>query len=375
MPKDETGKRGKGKGKSPQPEHVPRPPNAWILYRADKLMQLKQSANYGDALQQSHASKIIGQMWKQEPQDVRDYYDRLARQKKEEHKVMHPGYKYQPKSKLKGPQAAAQEVAQEVVEVAENEAGPSSRPYNQPSPPAPVVPALPVLPSWHPTSLNALLGSPTSFTPPLSAAPTDADSDSQPDTPNNTSPVASSSMVKDTTDPPFIHNPRPISAADQEDLLRTAESLAALPAFQSLWGMPGADPIPSTSSQWPLETPTHQDPIDPLLFNIPEPDTTAWDPLAASLIPTDSTDVFHLVGYPPNLGVGDLELMPDMALSLWTNDGYGSEQQFDYSFPTTLENGFPAPFRSLGDEAPSPPETVPTISAASSIANLDFSSG
>jgi hypothetical protein len=42
-------------------------------------------------------SKIIGVMWKQESQEVKDYYQALAQQSREQHQRDYPGYKYAPR--------------------------------------------------------------------------------------------------------------------------------------------------------------------------------------------------------------------------------------------------------------------------------------
>ncbi|KAJ6603110.1 hypothetical protein B0H10DRAFT_644679 [Mycena sp. CBHHK59/15] len=70
----------------------PRPPNAWILYRADK-------AKVVGRLAQSEMSKQISIMWKSEPPHVRAEYERRADEKKAEHSRMYPDYRFQPVKK------------------------------------------------------------------------------------------------------------------------------------------------------------------------------------------------------------------------------------------------------------------------------------
>ncbi|KAI9068370.1 putative HMG box protein, partial [Trametes sanguinea] len=74
----------------------PRPPNAWMLYRADKSKELTESQPEGVVILQSQISKILGQRWTQESKDVRDVYERKAKEAKREHDRMYPGYKYTP---------------------------------------------------------------------------------------------------------------------------------------------------------------------------------------------------------------------------------------------------------------------------------------
>ncbi|KAJ7124922.1 hypothetical protein C8R44DRAFT_618789, partial [Mycena epipterygia] len=67
----------------------PRPPNAWILYRAEKSKEIGRKA-------QSDVSKEISAMWKAEAPHVRAEYERRADLKKAEHHAMYPEYRFQP---------------------------------------------------------------------------------------------------------------------------------------------------------------------------------------------------------------------------------------------------------------------------------------
>ncbi|KLT38311.1 hypothetical protein CC85DRAFT_306080 [Cutaneotrichosporon oleaginosum] len=48
---------------------------------------------------QSDVSRIISNIWKHEPEEQRQYYDKLSQIKKAEHKEMYPGYKFQPQKR------------------------------------------------------------------------------------------------------------------------------------------------------------------------------------------------------------------------------------------------------------------------------------
>ncbi|KDQ21312.1 hypothetical protein BOTBODRAFT_99971, partial [Botryobasidium botryosum FD-172 SS1] len=76
----------------------PRPPNAWILYRSDKLRELNRDP--GNRKPQAEISKIISQWWKQESDDVRGQYEKLSEKKKLEHQLQYPGYRFQPIKKV-----------------------------------------------------------------------------------------------------------------------------------------------------------------------------------------------------------------------------------------------------------------------------------
>ncbi|CAE7218112.1 unnamed protein product [Rhizoctonia solani] len=84
---------GNGKG---QP---PRPPNAWILYRSDKLKELATSQAPGPRKPQAEISKIISQMWQAEGPDTKGRYEARAEEKKAEHAALYPDYKFAPMKK------------------------------------------------------------------------------------------------------------------------------------------------------------------------------------------------------------------------------------------------------------------------------------
>jgi len=72
----------------------PRPPNAFILYRKDKQKSV-QEREVG--ITNNEVSKVIGDMWKQETKEVKDHYQALAQQSREQHQKEYPGYKYAPR--------------------------------------------------------------------------------------------------------------------------------------------------------------------------------------------------------------------------------------------------------------------------------------
>lgn len=45
----------------------------------------------------NEVSKVIGDMWKQESKEVKDHYQALAQQSREQHQKEYPGYKYAPR--------------------------------------------------------------------------------------------------------------------------------------------------------------------------------------------------------------------------------------------------------------------------------------
>ncbi|KAJ0125047.1 HMG box protein [Diaporthe amygdali] len=83
----------------PAPPKVPRPRNAFILYRqhhqAGVVLKYPGLAN-------PEISKIIGELWREETEEVKNYWKRLAEEEKARHQRQYPQYKYQPRRGGKG---------------------------------------------------------------------------------------------------------------------------------------------------------------------------------------------------------------------------------------------------------------------------------
>jgi len=86
----------KARAKDIQP---PRPPNAWILYRSDKLKSLPPEQPGEQRRAQADVSKLISEMWRNESEAVKLEYERLADAKKAEHQRLYPSYRFQPMKK------------------------------------------------------------------------------------------------------------------------------------------------------------------------------------------------------------------------------------------------------------------------------------
>ncbi|KAK9711020.1 hypothetical protein K7432_008088 [Basidiobolus ranarum] len=71
----------------------PRPLNPFLLFRKD--VQASVFAQ-NPGISNSEVSKVIGQMWKDAPFDVKERYQLSAEDKKRIHKEMYPNYKYAP---------------------------------------------------------------------------------------------------------------------------------------------------------------------------------------------------------------------------------------------------------------------------------------
>ncbi|EJF58205.1 high mobility group box domain-containing protein, partial [Dichomitus squalens] len=80
-----------------QQEKIPRPPNAWILYRTDLLNQWKANRSpHEPPSRQSDISRLVSARWKAEDSAIKLEYEKRAAIAKAEHKKRYPDYKYTP---------------------------------------------------------------------------------------------------------------------------------------------------------------------------------------------------------------------------------------------------------------------------------------
>ncbi|KAK5087060.1 hypothetical protein LTR05_004231 [Lithohypha guttulata] len=73
---------------------IPRPPNAFILYRQHFHPSFKQ---HNKNMHNNDISKELGKRWKAEPEHVKAKYKKLAQELKAKHAVQHPNYQYAPR--------------------------------------------------------------------------------------------------------------------------------------------------------------------------------------------------------------------------------------------------------------------------------------
>ncbi|PSS35355.1 hypothetical protein PHLCEN_2v1692 [Hermanssonia centrifuga] len=95
-------------------DHIPRPPNAFMLYRSDKNRELNVLKQSGAVLlfgsgsdNQVNRSQYIGKLWNNEGDDIREVYHRKAVVAAEEHRRRYPHYKYRPVRKTRTPNKPA----------------------------------------------------------------------------------------------------------------------------------------------------------------------------------------------------------------------------------------------------------------------------
>jgi hypothetical protein len=82
-------------------DHVPRPPNSFILFRSDYCVRNKQLDS--EAVR-DHAlvSQLAGKAWRALSPAARKEYEDIAQEKKKEHAEKYPGYTYSPTSRSGG---------------------------------------------------------------------------------------------------------------------------------------------------------------------------------------------------------------------------------------------------------------------------------
>ena len=74
--------------------HIPRPCNAFMLYRRDHQRIIKEN---NPELDNNTISKIIGKQWREEDESVKHEYFLKSRAEKRRHEEKYPFYMYQPK--------------------------------------------------------------------------------------------------------------------------------------------------------------------------------------------------------------------------------------------------------------------------------------
>ncbi|TRM58003.1 hypothetical protein BD626DRAFT_634377 [Schizophyllum amplum] len=83
-----------GKKKKATKDHIPRPANAFILFRAD----FTKNHKLPDGIEKNNGSlsKIASSEWKSLSPEARRFWDARAEDAKKEHQAMYPDYKYRP---------------------------------------------------------------------------------------------------------------------------------------------------------------------------------------------------------------------------------------------------------------------------------------
>ncbi|KAF4984448.1 hypothetical protein FZEAL_411 [Fusarium zealandicum] len=73
---------------------IPRPPNAYILYRKERHSMVK---DMNPGITNNEISQVLGKCWNMESREVRAKYKDQAEVIKQNHREKHPGYQYKPR--------------------------------------------------------------------------------------------------------------------------------------------------------------------------------------------------------------------------------------------------------------------------------------
>jgi hypothetical protein len=110
---DGTAPRKPGHGKKKAEDHIPRPPNAFILFRSSFI----KSRHVSTEVETNHStlSKIIGLTWQNMPHEERQFWHSKAKLAQAEHKRKFPDYAFRPSHvRAKGAAAAEKRKVREV---------------------------------------------------------------------------------------------------------------------------------------------------------------------------------------------------------------------------------------------------------------------
>ncbi|WWD19274.1 hypothetical protein CI109_103732 [Kwoniella shandongensis] len=92
--KDDAAKKKISHARKQTPDHIPRPRNAFILFRKHVVDSKLIPASV--EMRHQNVSIITAKMWSEAPPDQKAHFNELARIEKEEHLKKYPGYRYQP---------------------------------------------------------------------------------------------------------------------------------------------------------------------------------------------------------------------------------------------------------------------------------------
>ncbi|KAJ7475107.1 high mobility group box domain-containing protein, partial [Mycena galericulata] len=79
---------------------IPRPRNAFILFRCDYGRQNQRKLQDHD---QNEVSRMVGNIWRNMTEDQKAPWLVLAEAEKKKHAALHPGYKYIPRNRKSKP--------------------------------------------------------------------------------------------------------------------------------------------------------------------------------------------------------------------------------------------------------------------------------
>ncbi|GAA5955847.1 hypothetical protein JCM8115_004341 [Rhodotorula mucilaginosa] len=147
----------------------PRPPNAWICYRAARSQELRAQPEYA-RVAQSEISKIIARLWRDEDPAVRRSYELEAQELKRVHREQYPDYTYSRKTS-KAPAAARPGRSAAQRRTSSEDDAPLPDPSSSRLDTTPVAYSQPSLPPLAPPAPSAASATPADYLPRLNPYP------------------------------------------------------------------------------------------------------------------------------------------------------------------------------------------------------------
>ena len=370
----------------------PRPPNAWILYRSDKLKSMPPPPPGMPRRPQADISKTISLMWKSEPADVRSHYERLSDIKKAEHQARYPGYRFQPMKKADKDRLKAEKQAEKDRERITRQAKTKTRTGGPKVPPPLFTTTARRGPASSSSSSSAASTPSVALLPaPAAAHPTPpADYPTPPAVPPATPPQYPS-PPSTTVPPPPLAAPRPgmpqrvpqvadwqppmLSQPDEPDFSPQWMDQASLPdpcghagTQQVSVCRPRVDTLLTDAQQeyltvplpsHPLQHPLGWSPDDPSPF--PDLPFYPGEPLHAVMSATDDPNVFSLTDFDDLFdGTRELEvsmgpnMMPSSLLDMSQYTAFTNNLFFDLD--AQVQAQFPPPGAGASTGTPFDPQ-------------------
>ena len=224
----------------------PRPPNAWIIYRSAKVREMS-SENPGQPRKvQADVSREISERWRTESPEVKAHYERLADEKKAEHQLLFPNYRFQPMKKEEKEKLKEEKRLEKERERAQSKKG---RGRQQPYPERPLPVPMHALPAQVP-AMGAY--NPNGPSPPLSIA-----SSSQ-DLPSSSGQQVNHGQQIPPSTNASIPDPSSVVASNNPAMYVPTTAMSFVPLFPQL-GLPPQVPIYSPVPQLPTPAPSRWD--------------------------------------------------------------------------------------------------------------------
>lgn len=93
-------------------QHIKRPLNSFMVWAKEKRRTMNRD---NPKMRNAEISKILGEEWRQMPDEAKQPYVEEAVRLRKQHKVDHPNYRYKPKRKLRQEQAALEKARSDGV--------------------------------------------------------------------------------------------------------------------------------------------------------------------------------------------------------------------------------------------------------------------